>query len=72
MVITTNTMTGHLARFQTVTAVPWMPNSFPTCSASGPLTTTAIELTATSRSSTRVITICRGLSFQKGRPSSIS
>ncbi len=69
--ITIRTITGHLARSQTVTAVPSRPNSSPTRSASGPVTTTAIALTATSRIRNSDIASCNGRSFQNGRPSSI-
>ena len=70
--ITVTTITGHLAMSQIVTAVLPSPNSFPTCSASGPLTTTAIALRATSRMRSSVIASCKGRSFQNGLPSSTS
>ena len=70
--ITTTTITGHLAMFQTVTAVSPTPITSPIARASGPVTTIAIATIASSRTIARVIAICGGRRVQNGRPSSTS
>ena len=67
-----STITGHFTMLKMVTAVPSTPKILPTSEASGPLTTMAMALTATSRRRTSVIPTCSGRSFQNGRPSSVS
>jgi hypothetical protein len=58
--------------FQTVTAVSPKPIRLPTCSASPPLSVTAIALTAVSTRSTIVRPTRTGSVFQIGRPSGMS
>jgi hypothetical protein len=65
-------MTGHLAKFQTVTAVSPTPMADPTFFANGPLTTSAISTMACSSTRTSVTSIWRGRSFMNERPSSTS
>ena len=72
MSTTTAASTGHLAMFQTVTAVLPRPMALPTACASGPVTTRESATSATSTTAIRVMTICSGRSFQNGRPSPIS
>ena len=72
MKLTTSRSTGHLAMFQTVTAVLPMPSRSPSFSASPPVSTTAIVEIASSVSSTRVSATRTGSVFQIGRPSSMS
>jgi hypothetical protein len=72
MMLTSTTSTGHLAMSQIVTAVEPTPTSLPTCSASPPVTTTAIAETASRTTITSVMRTCCGRSFQNGRPSPTS
>ena len=69
MKLTTRRITGHLAMFQTVTAVSLSPITPPTCLARPPLSVTAMALIASSTSSTSVSTTRVGSVFQTGRPS---
>ena len=72
MKLTTTSSTGHLAMFQTLTAVLPMPTRSPTFSASPPVRTTAIVEMASSVRSTSVSDTRTGSVFQIGRPSSMS
>jgi hypothetical protein len=72
MKLTTSSSTGHLAMFQTVTAVSLNPSNPPTCLASPPVRVTATALIASKTSSTSVSPTRVGRVFQIGRPSSMS
>ena len=72
MKLTSSTSTGHLAMSQAVTAASPRPITLPTCSASGPVRTTATAPIETRMIITSVIAIWTGRSFQNGRPSSTS
>ncbi len=68
----TSSITGHLAMFQTVTALSPRPITSPIERATEPLATKPIASTAISTTITSVITSCSGRSFQNGRVSSTS
>ena len=65
-------ITGIFAMSQMVATLSPRPSTLPASLASGPLTATPTVTTTSSTSSTSVIPICAGLSFQIGRPSSTS
>lgn len=65
-------MKGHLAMFQTSTAVEPSPTASPTARAAGPVSTNPMATTAASTTVTRVTTSIAGRRVQMGRPSSIS
>ena len=69
---TTSSSTGHLAMSQIVTAECPTPITFPTCSASPPVNTTAAALTVSSTTVIRVTPRRRGIVVEIGRPSSTS
>ena len=65
-------ITGHLAMFQTSTAVSPMPSGPATASTTGPVITRPIASTARSTTITSVTRTWNGRSFQNGRPSRTS
>jgi hypothetical protein len=67
-----NSITGHFAICHSVTAVLPTPSASPTAVASGPDTTRATAVRATSTMQTKVMKSWSGSFFQKGRPSSTS
>jgi hypothetical protein len=72
MTSTRPSSTGHFANCQTVIAVSPRPMAPPTASASGPVSTSASAVIATSMMQTNVIRIWSGFFFHTGRPSSTS
>ena len=65
-------ITGHLAMFQTSTAVPPRPIGPATASTTGPVRTRPTASSAIMTIIARVTAICSGRSFQNGRPSGVS
>ena len=63
---------GHLAMFQTLTAVSLSPIGPATASTRGPVRTRPRARIAISTIIARVTSSCSGRSFQKGRPSAVS
>ena len=69
---TRTSSTGHLRTPQTTRAVSPAPMRLPTCSATGPLTTTMTALTTMTTTAKRVTPTRIGTVFQRGRPSGMS
>ena len=65
-------ITGHLAMFQTSTAVSLRPIGEAIASTTGPVRTRPTASSAISRIIASVTAICSGRSFQNGRPSGVS
>ena len=68
----TTAITGHLAMFQTSTAVSPIPSGSAIASTTGPVRTRPSASSAISTIIARVTAICSGRSFQNGRPSGVS
>ena len=70
--MTSRTMTGHFAMFQTVRNTPPSPRTPPTASATGPLITSIAASSATMTTESSVTPSMVPRSLTKPRPSSIS
>ena len=68
----TNSITGHLAMFQTSTAVEPIPSGLATALTTGPVSTSESASRVTSTIIAKVTSSCSGRSFQNGRPSGVS
>ena len=66
------TIAGHLAMFQTSTAVSPRPIGPATASTTGPVRTRPRASSAIRTTITSVTASCSGRSFQNGRPSGVS
>ena len=72
IVITTASITGHLAMSQIVVAVLEIPIGFATASTIGPVNMSASSKIAARTTMTSVTSNCTGRSFQIGLPSGVS
>ncbi len=72
MAMKTIAIAGHLATFQTSTAVEPMPSGLATAPTTGPVRTRARASAAIIATSTSVTATCSGRRFQNGRSSAVS